>query len=66
VRRKPRLPRKKPKLAPLIPQTEIISVKPAQILSTQEMFEQPKTQVQNKKIELKLPETVLNKEDEKG
>ncbi|XP_056012759.1 RNA-binding region-containing protein 3-like [Ostrea edulis] len=65
MRRKSRLPRKKPKLAPLVPQTEIIPAKPAQILSTKEVFEQTTTQVPHKKIELILPETVLSKDDEK-
>lgn len=64
MKRKSRLPRKRLKIAPLVPQTETVYAKPVQGISTQDVFEQPTTQVQSKKIELKLPELVNTKEGE--
>lgn len=66
MKRKSRLPKKRLKLAPLVPQTETVYAKPVQGISTQDVFEQPTTQVQPKKIELKLPELVNTKEGETG
>lgn len=50
----------------MVPQTETVYAKPVQGISTQDVFEQPTTQVQPKKIELKLPELVNTKEGETG
>lgn len=49
-----------------MPLSEIVYAKPVQGLSTQDVFEQQTTQVQHKKIELKLPELVNSKEGETG
>ncbi|XP_078323610.1 RNA-binding region-containing protein 3-like isoform X2 [Crassostrea virginica] len=56
IRRKARLPKKRLKLAPFVPPPVQIPAKPEQLLSTQDVFEQPTTQVQQKKIELRLPD----------
>lgn len=66
MKRKSRLPKKSLKLAPLMPHSEIVYAKPVQGISTKDVFEQQTTQVQHKKIELKLPELVNSKEGETG
>lgn len=49
-----------------MPHSEIAYAKPVQGISTKDVFEQQTTQVQHKKIELKLPELVNSKEGETG
>ncbi|XP_062567092.1 RNA-binding region-containing protein 3-like [Saccostrea cucullata] len=65
LKRKSRLPKKKLKLAPLVAPSETPPVRPTQVIHAQEVFEQPTSQVQSKKIELRLPEAVLPRDEDK-